>query len=93
MGNFLLENAGFDRHAGRILVLRDIDLNIKRGEVVALIGPNGAGKTTLFETVMGIHKVVKGDIRIEGSSIRGMGTERISRRISMIPQELPPFLF
>jgi len=93
MGNFLLEMQDLTVMRGDVLVLRDIDLNIKRGEAVALIGPNGAGKTTLFETVMGIHKVVKGDIRIEGSSIRGMGTERISRRISMIPQEFATFPF
>jgi len=93
VGDFLLEIRDLTVLRGDVWVLRDIDLNIKRGEVVALIGPNGAGKTTLFETVMGIHKIIKGEIRIEGTSIRGMETEKISRRISMIPQEFATFPF
>ena len=49
------------------LILKDIDLEVKRGEFVGLVGPNGSGKSTLMLSILGILKAQKGSVRIYGS--------------------------
>ncbi len=69
-------HAGYDE----IAVVRDLDLYIGPGEVVALLGPNGAGKTTTLLTISGLLKPVAGNIEVLGSSIDGVAPYRIARR-------------
>ena len=78
---------------GEILVLRNINLHVKEGEVIALIGPNGAGKTTLLGSIMGLHRIVNGIIRFGGEQIQAMKAGKISNRISLVPQEFATFPF
>src|SRR6185312_11224332 len=47
---------------GRAVVVRNVSLAVKRGEVVGLLGPNGAGKTTVFTMIMGLVKPDQGEI-------------------------------
>ncbi|MDR2565562.1 MAG: anchored repeat-type ABC transporter ATP-binding subunit [Bifidobacteriaceae bacterium] len=47
-------------------VLRDVDLAVDRGEIVALIGPNGAGKTTLLRAILGLQRSAQGRVLVEG---------------------------
>lgn len=56
----------------RVEALRGIDLNIERGQMVAIMGPSGCGKTTLLNTLSGIDDVSSGDVIIDGSSIHNM---------------------
>lgn len=58
-------------------VLRGINLEVKRGEVVAVIGSNGAGKSTLMRTISGFLKPKSGSIRFEGNEISGKSPEEI----------------
>ncbi len=64
---------------GKMEVLHDININIMRGEIVAVLGPNGAGKTTLLNSIFGIATIHKGDIFFEGKSIKGMKPHSIVR--------------
>ena len=48
------------------VVLRDVNLELRRGEVVALLGPNGAGKTTCFYSVAGLVSPDKGSVTVDG---------------------------
>jgi len=68
----LLEVAGLSAGYGKIRVLRDIDLTVGAGEVVALLGPNGAGKTTLLRAVSGLLHW-SGKVRFAGRDLTGAG--------------------
>tara|TARA_B100000963_G_scaffold233322_1_gene203783 strand:+ start:306 stop:1241 length:936 start_codon:yes stop_codon:yes gene_type:complete len=67
--------------------LKNINLNIKKGEIFAMLGPNGAGKTTLISIICGIVKPTSGKINVEGFDIIDDYRETRSR-IGLVPQEL-----
>jgi ABC-2 type transport system ATP-binding protein len=67
--------------------LKDVDLDIRRGEIFALLGPNGAGKTTLISIVCGIVNASTGSVVADGHDI--VGDPRGARRkIGLVPQEI-----
>ena len=71
-------------------ILKDINLEIGKGEKVVLFGPNGSGKSTLFKVIMGLdgYKIKKGDIKVEGKSVRGMSIdERVRAGLGYIAQK------
>jgi lipopolysaccharide export system ATP-binding protein len=57
-------------------IVKNVDLNVKPGEVVGLLGPNGAGKTSTFNLIMGLIKPNKGNIFLEGNSIKKFSMTR-----------------
>ena len=67
--------------------LKNINLNIKKGEIFAMLGPNGAGKTTLISIVCGIVKPSSGEVSVENYDIIKDYRETRSR-IGLVPQEL-----
>ena len=67
--------------------LKNITLNIKKGEIFAMLGPNGAGKTTLISIICGIVKPSSGKITVEGFDIIKDYRETRSK-IGLVPQEL-----
>ncbi|MBT4760878.1 MAG: ABC transporter ATP-binding protein [Bdellovibrionaceae bacterium] len=74
-------------YAGGFQALKDINLNIKKGEIFALLGPNGAGKTTLISVICGINNATDGEILINGFNI--IKDYRKTRSlIGLVPQEL-----
>jgi len=67
--------------------LKNIDLDIRRGEIFALLGPNGAGKTTLISTICGIVNATEGTVTVDGHDI--IAEYRAARSmIGLVPQEL-----
>jgi ABC-2 type transport system ATP-binding protein len=74
-------------YAGGFEALKNINLDIERGEIFALLGPNGAGKTTLINIVCGIANGTSGDAFVDGHNIKD--EFRITRSmIGLVPQEL-----
>src|SRR3954467_3249340 len=75
------------RYEGGHEALRDVSLDIARGEIFALLGPNGAGKTTLISIVCGIVTATSGEVEADGYDI--VRDYRAARsRIGLVPQEL-----
>ena len=75
-------------YAGGFVALKDVDLEIERGEIFALLGPNGAGKTTLINIVCGIVNPTGGTVLVNGHDI--ITEYRATRSIiGLVPQELP----
>jgi branched-chain amino acid transport system ATP-binding protein len=70
-----------DLHAGYgdIAVVRDLDLHVSPGEVVALLGPNGAGKTTTLLTISGLLKPVEGTVHVFGTPTAGLAPYKVAR--------------
>ena len=69
-------------------VLRDVSVNIQRGEAVALLGPNGAGKTTCFYIITGLIGADNGTISLDGQDITNLPMYRRARLgIGYLPQE------
>lgn len=73
----MLKISGINVAYGSYLALRDINMEIKAGELVVLLGANGAGKSTLFRTISGLHKAASGSIEFRGKMITNMPAYRI----------------
>ena len=69
--------------------LRDINLNVNKGEYLAILGPTGAGKTVLIEYITGIYKPDKGSILVDGEDITPLYPEE--RNIGYVPQDYALF--
>ena len=91
-GSSLMSIRGVTKSFGTNAVLKGINLEIARGEVLALIGGNGAGKSTLMKIIMGIYTLDEGEIRMDGQPIRlGKPAAALAQGIYLVPQE--PLLF
>ena len=91
----LLEVTGLNTYYGESHILRDVDINLNKGEMVCLIGRNGVGKTTLLKSIIGLLKPRKGEISFEGNSIiRKRPYQRARSGIAYVPQgrEIIPYL-
>ncbi len=62
-----------------VSVVRDLNVHVNEGEVVALLGPNGAGKTTTLLTVSGLVPVISGDVKVFGKSVKGRRPHMVAR--------------
>jgi branched-chain amino acid transport system ATP-binding protein len=75
----LLSVSGVETYYGKIVALRGVDLEVRRGEIVAMIGANGAGKSTLMMTICGSPHARRGRIVYDGTDITQMPTHEIMR--------------
>src|ERR1044072_974938 len=74
-------------YASGMSALKSVDLEIRKGEILALLGPNGAGKTTLINVVCGIVTPSGGEVRVDGCDIV-RDYRAVRARIGLVPQEL-----
>ena len=86
-GEIVLRLDGITSHYGRIQALYGIDLEVRRGQLVALVGAYGAGKTTLLRTISGVQPATGGAIALEGTDItRAAPEQRVRRGICQVPE-------
>jgi iron complex transport system ATP-binding protein len=75
-------------------VLRDIFLEVDRGDLVGILGPNGSGKTTLLKLLGGVFTPASGSVTLDGRSLADWSRREIARRVAFVPQETTtPFDF
>jgi subfamily B ATP-binding cassette protein MsbA len=85
----IFENVSFKYDKGS--VLRDINLNVKAGEIVALVGMSGGGKTSLVNLIPRFYEVIQGAVLIDNVDIRNASIASLRRQIAIVTQE--PILF
>lgn len=80
MTDIALSLSGVNKAFGQMQIIRDVNLEIKRGERHAIIGPNGAGKTTLFNLMSGRFHPSSGEILLNGERVDGLPPHEINRK-------------
>jgi len=89
-GEIVFDNVSFAYNEPEY-VLRDVSFTVKPGEKVAVVGATGAGKTSLASLLLRFYDFQKGDIRLDGVSIREMAPEYIRSQMALVLQEV--FIF
>lgn len=69
-------------------VLRDVDLEVRPGQIVALVGPSGAGKTTLVDLIPRFYEVGAGRILLDGVDVRELSLDSLRRLLGIVTQEV-----
>ena len=80
-----VENLSF--RYGTTLILDDISLHARAGEVLCLLGPNGCGKTTLMDCLLGILSPQAGRVILQGRDVAGLNPAEIAKRTAYIPPD------
>jgi branched-chain amino acid transport system ATP-binding protein len=88
----LLECRGLAAGYGAVAVVRDVDLHVERGEVVALIGPNGAGKTTTLLTLAGELPSIAGEVSFRGAVTKAPLFRRARQGLGFVTEERAVFM-
>jgi heme ABC exporter ATP-binding subunit CcmA len=79
---WMIQVEGICKSFGKIFAIRDIELNVKRGDFLTIVGPNGAGKTTLLKILSTLMKPTRGEGKIAGFDLR-KEKEELRKRIGM----------
>ncbi len=90
-GTIELKNVNFSYKEQKHSTLKDINLNIKEGEKVAILGKIGSGKSTLLKLIVNLYEPTSGSVLIDGLDTRQIDPTDLRHAIGVVPQE--PFLF
>ena len=83
----LLEARNLCASHGQLVAVREVSLQLKAGEVVALVGSNGAGKTTLLRTLAGAHPAGGGSVQLAGTDVtREAAHRRVQQGLALVPE-------
>jgi ATP-binding cassette, subfamily B, bacterial MsbA len=85
-GHIVFNHVSFS-YPGTDRVLRDIELEIQPGEVLALVGPSGAGKSTLFNLIPRFYDPTSGQVCVDGYDLREVTLASLRGQIGLVPQE------
>jgi amino acid/amide ABC transporter ATP-binding protein 1, HAAT family (TC 3.A.1.4.-) len=75
----VLRTDGVTKRFGGLTAVDDVDVEVRKGEIVGLIGPNGAGKSTLFNCITGSLSADEGTVYLQGRDVTGWPEHRIAR--------------
>jgi branched-chain amino acid transport system ATP-binding protein len=83
----ILEFKNVDTYYGNIQVLYDINIEVFRGELVCLLGGNASGKSTTLKTILGVCKVKRGSVNLNGERVDNKPTKQIiAKGVSIVPE-------
>ena len=82
-----LTTRGLTIRAGARLLVRDLDLGFRAGELVAILGRNGSGKTLTLHALAGLGRPAEGEVRLSGTSLEHLGRRAIAREIGILTQD------
>jgi ATP-binding cassette subfamily B protein len=89
-GELALEQVNFGYDAGQP-VLRQLSLQVKPGQVVALVGPSGAGKSTLFSLLLRFNTAQSGRVLLDGRDLADLRASELRKAIALVPQQSAVF--
>jgi energy-coupling factor transporter ATP-binding protein EcfA2 len=87
------ENVSFAYDEDGPTVIRDVNMTIRKGDIIAVLGPNGAGKTTLVKHAIGLLKPRQGSVLVEGRDTREMSVAQIAHTLGYVFQSPSHMLF
>ena len=89
----LVELTHVEKHYGDLHVLKDINLTVRKGEVLVIVGPSGSGKSTMCRTINRLETIDSGDIRIDGKPLAQEGKElaKLRAEVGMVFQSFNLF--
>ena len=89
----LVELTHVEKHYGDLHVLKDINLTVRKGEVLVIVGPSGSGKSTMCRTINRLETIDSGDIRIDGQPLPQEGKElaKLRAEVGMVFQSFNLF--
>jgi subfamily B ATP-binding cassette protein MsbA len=90
-GQIVFDNVSFRYPSVQDYAIRDINLEIRRGELIALVGYSGAGKSTLADLVAGFWYPAEGDILIDGVNIKDLSLESLRKGLGVVTQDIVLF--
>jgi ATP-binding cassette subfamily B protein len=89
-GELVLDGVSFGYQSGSP-VLRQLDLHIRPGQVVALVGPSGAGKSTLFSLLLRFNTAQSGRVLLDGQNLADLRARDLRRAVALVPQQSSVF--
>lgn len=94
MSSLYAEQLSFTYSSEDWMVLKDVDLKIESGQMVAVVGPNGSGKTTFLKLASGVLRPTRGRMLLDEIDLKDLGRNKIAQKVAMVPQYFyMPFAF
>ncbi|OJE39120.1 hypothetical protein BAQ47_13050 [Bacillus tropicus] len=90
-GDIQLENVSFQYNTHGSVVIKDVSLEIKSGQFVAIVGPTGSGKSTLASLLLGLYQPTKGKITFDGHNIINLDKSQFRKQIGVVTQQIHLF--
>ncbi|GGB34334.1 amino acid ABC transporter ATP-binding protein [Roseibium aquae] len=89
----MIEIRGLEKYFGALQVLKGIDLDVRKGEVLSVIGASGSGKSTLLYCINGLEPIQKGSVFVDGTDVHAKGTDinKLRQKLGMVFQQWNSF--
>lgn len=89
----MIEIRGLHKYFGELHVLKGIDLDVQKGEVLSIIGASGSGKSTLLYCINGLEPIAEGTVTVDGIDVHAKGTDlnKLRRNLGMVFQQWNSF--
>lgn len=91
LGNLKLDRVYVQPAAAKKPIVKNVSLELRPGEALGIVGPSGAGKSTLARAMMGVERIVSGEVRLDGADLLTWPRDDVGPHIGYLPQETELF--